>query len=314
MQYYQEQVALGSKTGLSLVSDATAARIDVLYDELWREIFLFERRFSRFLPGSELSVFNRGAGTKRFISSEFRDILVAAREVARQTAGLYNPFILPALQASGYTHSRVPGHAQDAVDDHSHRSVVEIDRLEIGDDWARIPYNTALDLGGCGKGYLADKLRDKLPNTVAGYWLSFGGDIAVGGSNEDKQPWTVNIESAEDSSKNIGAITASSTCGVATSGTIVHHGKKAGKPWHHIIDPRTLGPTETDVLLATVCDESVLRADVLASCAVILGSKQGIKFLKEHGVVAAVLQYRTAKGKYRVAHFGNCIIVGEAYA
>lgn len=314
MQHYQECVALGSKTGLSLVSDASQAKMESLYRQLWRDIFLFERRFSRFLPDSELSTFNRNAGMKQLVSSEFRDIMIVAREISNKTDGLYNPFVLPALQAAGYSHSRVPGYEQDAVDDHSHKSVTSINRLEIGDNWARIPYGTALDLGGCGKGYLADQLRDKLPDTISGYWFSFGGDIAVGGHDEHDQPWSVTVQSADDSSKNIAALTVVTNSGIATSGTTVHNGKKAGKSWHHIIDPRSRRPAETDVLLATVHADSALHADVLASCAVILGSKQGLQFLKRQKVNAAVLQCRASNGEADIVRFGNGITSGVVHA
>lgn len=315
MQHYQEAVALGSKTGLSLViSDAATTQIDKLYRRLWKAVFLFERRFSRFLPGSELSLFNRGAGSKQIISTEFRDLLLAADDMARQTKGLYNPFILPALQSSGYSHSRVPGREKDSVDDHSKKAVAAADRLEIGDNWARIPYGTAIDLGGCGKGYLADQLRGQIADSVDGYWFSFGGDIAVGGRDEKNQPWGVTIQSADDPTRDIGVISVAEPSGIATSGTTVHRGKDAGKDWHHLIDPRTLLPAKTDVLLATVTDESTLRADVLASCAVILGSQKGLQFLKQQGAKGALLQCRTKKGQSHNIHFGECIITGTAYA
>ncbi len=308
-QFYQECVALGSKTGLSLVSSAPQEEIKELFKELWKSIFLFERQFSRFLPGSELSVFNRNAGTKQFITEEFRSILVTAYELATETEGLYNPFILPALQKSGYKHSRVPGYEHDEIDDHSNKSVVSIDRLEIGDDWARIPYGTAIDLGGCGKGYLADKVKSSLPETITGYWLSLGGDIAVGGHDDHDLPWNIQIQSADAQEKNIGTISTMNDCGIATSGTLVHKGKRAGKAWHHLIDPRTCQPAETDIRLATVCDKSSVRADVLASCVVILGSKLGLSFLKKLGIKDAVLQCKDSNGKSIVMHTGNAIMV-----
>lgn len=314
MQYYQESIALGSKTGISLVSDAPAPHIDLLFAELWRAIFLFERCFSRFLPGSELSLFNRNAGVKQYISPEFHDLLTAARDMARKTLGLYNPFVLPALQKAGYKNSRVPGHEQDLVDDHSNKSVVSAEKLEIGSDWARIPYGTALDFGGCGKGYLSDQMRQKLPDIIGGYWFSFGGDIVAGGLDDRHQPWPIAIESADAQSKNIGSLTVEVPCSIATSGTTVHHGQTAGKTWHHIIDPHTNMPAETDVLLVTVCDSSALDADVLASCAVILGSKKGIQFLKEQGVKAAILQRRTTNGKIRIEYFVQDKKIGFSYA
>ncbi len=314
MQYYQEAIALGSKTGISLVSRASKAQIEVLYKTLWREIFIFERKFSRFLPGSELSIFNSNAGSKQNITPEFKKLLITAKKLAEDTDGLYNPFILPALQASGYLSSRVPGHEHDAVNDFSKRSYTTIERLEIGNDWAKIPYDTALDLGGCGKGYLADQLRSLLTKKITGYWLSFGGDIAVGGLDEQGRKWTIGIQSAVDQNKNRASLSIDSASGVATSGVTVHQGKKNGKEWHHLIDPKTSQPAITDVLLATVYADTSLMADVLASCAVILGSRKAMPFLKKHGAKAAFLQCRSASQQPSNIYFGNAIIMGNSNA
>lgn len=314
MKYYQECIALGSKTGIALVTDDEPAVIEELYRKLWRAVFVFEKRFSRFIPDSELSMFNRSAGVTRRISEEFRSLLLAARTLAIETDGLYNPFILPAVQSAGYLKSRVPGHEDDAVDDYSQRAIGAVEELEIGDNWARIPYGTAIDLGGCGKGYLADQLRGMLPAFVQGYWVSLGGDIAVGGKNENQKPWDINVESAEAPEHSIAAFSASRPCGIATSGVTVHRGEHKGRQWHHLIDPRTHRPAVTDVLLASVQDDSSLRADVLASCAVIIGSADGMKFLKDKGVSAALIQYRTASGRVRTKQFGALRTAGVAHA
>ncbi|HET8991493.1 MAG TPA: FAD:protein FMN transferase [Candidatus Saccharimonadales bacterium] len=313
MQYYQENIALGSKTGISLVSRKSPEEISALYNLLWKDIFLFERRFSRFITDSELSMFNKNAGLKQFISPQFKKLLESCVDLAKLTDNLYNPFILPALQTAGYKHSRVPGFENDQVDDHSNRAVVTIDKLNIGNNWAQIPYGTALDLGGCGKGYLAEMLVQKLPEYITGYWLSLGGDIAVGGKDESNSPWDVTVESAEDMNLNIGVISPTGKCGIATSGTIVHNGRASGSKWHHIIDPRTNLPAKTDILLATVEHRSPLRADVLASCAVILGSKQAIRFLKAQKVKSAILQYKLKSGQIKTIKYGAINISKEVY-
>lgn len=309
MQYYQECIALGSKTGISLVAQEKTVKINALFKSLWKDIFLFERRFSRFIPDSELSMFNRRAGTKQSISREFHDLLAAAFKIAEQTKGLFNPFVLPAVQSAGYNHSRVPGHEQDAVDDHSDKAVAAIEQIEIGDNWAKIPYSTAIDFGGCAKGYLGDQLRSQMPDYIQGYWISLGGDISVGGQDKNNRPWTVSVQNADNPKKEIASISADGINAIATSGTNVHSGMQSGKHWHHIIDPATKLPAVTDVILATVCDNSLLNADVLASCAVILGSKQATGFLKKQGAKAGLLQYRSLKGKIQLKYFGNHIIL-----
>ena len=313
-RYYQKDAALGSEIALCIVSRSGETAANSILRGLWRQLFQFERQFSRFLPGSELSLFNRNAGTKQLISSEFRAILLAARGLGLETGGLFNPFILPALQAAGYDHSLVKGHETDIQDDHSRKSVVSVDHLEIGDDWARIPYGTALDLGGCGKGYLADQLAATVEPSVDGYWFSLGGDIVVGGTNDDGRGWEIAIQKAgQDDRADIGTLrlSASGRHAVASSGTGARHGIKAGRAWHHLIDPRTLATAITDVQLATVADSSALRADVLASCAVIVGSKESLKFLKQSGSDAALVQFKNARDGVVEKHFGRGISVDD---
>ncbi len=183
-------MALGGDVTLSLVSDKPSDDISKIFDELWRYVYTFERSFSRFIPMSELSIFNRSAGVKTTISAEFRNLLLAAKDMSFKTKGIYNPFILPALQKSGYKGSAVVGYEEDPVDDFSRRHVGTVEQLEIGDDWAVIPFDTALDMGGCGKGYLADLLGTLIMSKgISNYRLSLGGDIATCGTDELGNRW-----------------------------------------------------------------------------------------------------------------------------
>jgi thiamine biosynthesis lipoprotein len=306
-RHFQTNLALGSETTLMLVCEATPDQTDMVFARLWRSIYDFERKFSRFLPQSELSIFNRKAGLKQPISAEFRDMLVVAKQLSQETDGLFNPFVLPALQRAGYTKSFAEGYTADTHDDYTTRNVVAASQLEIGDTWASIPFGAAIDLGGCGKGYLADQLADNLvPEWVDGYWFSMGGDIVGAGIDETNEPWSVAIHSAfepkEDSPWQVQ--TSGGRFAVATSGTQVRKGNNNGKGWHHIIDPRTSEPAVSDLSVATVYTPSAVRADVLASCAIILGSEAATPFLHKLDAKSALLQGSDGQGKRIETTFG----------
>ena len=305
----QKQIALGSEAVITLVTDLPEAQISALYAELWLRIVAFEKSFSRFLPTSELSMFNRLAGAKQPVSQEFHDILQAARKLSLETDGLYNPFVLPALQRAGYTRSFVKGAEHDVHDDHSRKGVATINKLELGNDWARIPYGTALDLGGCGKGYLADQLAEYIEPEVAGYSISLGGDLVCGGLDDKGANFSVTIQAANrNDDAIIGEIIMPPTrYAVASSGTTIRKGVNNGKPWHHIIDPTTMKPAQTNVQLATICQQSCLYADVLASCCVILGTVKSQAFLKQHHVTDALFQMADKSGQTSVAQIGKRI-------
>ena len=310
VQYAQTKQALGGDITIGFLTGGNQAAADKIFVQLWHYVYTFERSFSRFLPASELSTLNRSAGVSMSVSSEFKDLLAAAKSMAEITNGLYNPFILPALQKSGYKKSVMPGYENDPVDDYSRRNVVTIDRLHIDGNRVNIPHDSALDMGGCGKGYLADRLRE-IMNTagVSNYWINLSGDIATAGYDQDIKPWVIDIQNAND----LGSVLEwTVVCpvepfAIATSGTFRRKGHSADYDWHHIIDPITLRPARTDVRLATVCAATTLQADVLASCAVILGSDRAPDWLRSHGASDYLLQCEDPTGVFE-KQFGTAII------
>ncbi len=306
----QTKTALGGDVTLTIVTDMTDGDVNKLFDYLWQTVYIFERRFSRFLPMSELSIFNRLTGLKTPITCQFKDLLVSTKQIGLESDGLYNPFILPAVQKAGYKKSAVLGYEHDIQIDYTNRRVVDISRLDIGDNWAQIPYGTAIDIGGCGKGYLADQLGQILSKqSIQGYWLSIGGDIATMGLDKFGRHIKVDIQNADNLTATTDWIIDCPTnnYAVATSGTFRRLVQNGNKDWHHIIDPTTLEPAITDIRLATVCTDSAIKADVLASCAVILGSKKAPAFLKKHGIKSAMLQCIDENGVAFEKVFGSNI-------
>jgi FAD:protein FMN transferase len=301
--FYQTEAALGTQIHMAVVTDKDKVWADDVLRRFWLEVLLFEKRCSRFIQSSELSQFNRAAGIRSVITPEFRSVLSAAKRMGELTDGLYNPFVLPALQRAGYKQSLVPEYAKDEVDDHSTKQIVGVEALEFGDSWASIPYGTAIDLGGCGKGFIGDALADMADEQegLAGYWFSIGGDVVTAGRDEQGEPWTVYITPhVTDISEQarIGAATAPSNgrFALATSTVRYRAGVVEGRRWHHIIDPRSGKPADTNIILASICGSSLLEADVLASCAIIIGHPEVKPWLKRHAAYDALLQIAENSG------------------
>ena len=141
-----------------------------------------------------------------------------------------------------------------------------------------------------GKGYLGDqlvKLVQKNP-LISGFWISLGGDTVCGGHDDQDRPWEVHVQTAGPNGmacvSHIMQPKGGSVFAAATSTTNIRKGVHNGKNWHHIIDTTTGKPAESDLLLATVCTDSLLKADVLASCAIIAGSSRATKFLESRNI------------------------------
>lgn len=289
MQIFQQnRYHLGSDCLITIVA-STPDQAYEIFGELWYRVEAFEDRFSRFKATSELTLFNQNAGKKIPVSEPFIALLKGVKDISNLTNGLCNPFVLPALQNAGYRGSWPEVTHVTTGTDFRNRDLATINQLQIGDTWAQIPANSALDFGGSGKGYILDQLAAYLDQQgMADYWLSFGGDIICRGNEPGKNSWSIGIAAADEPERQVGSFSNDDgkVMAVATSGTA----KRRGTNWHHIIDPRTGRPAETDLITASVRTRSALKADVFAKCLVILGTDLGLAFATEQHVEAAILQ------------------------
>lgn len=317
-EYSERKIALGGDVVLTFVGEYSSDQAARLFREMWQRIAQFEKRFSRFLPSSELTRLNMRAGTPVAVSQEMTRLLRAALDQVAHTDGLYNPFVLPALQREGYKTSAHPSSQNEPISDYSNRRVVAPSELQLNAEQVLLPLATALDLGGCGKGYLADETGEYLREQGAvGYWLEFSGDIAVFGNDVSGNPICIGVQDASQPERSLPQVLIRcpvTTSGVATSGTFMRPGQAGQLRRHHIIDPRTNTAAETDVLLATVCAPRAIDADVLASCAVIVGSTEADAFLRSKGATSWIIQYRNAAREIKTLIHGDGVVQRTEYA
>lgn len=275
--------ALGTDIYLRLgVKDISEA--EKYFLELWAKIHDFEKKYSRFLESSELSIFNKNAGQKVKISEEFKLLLEKTKYFSALTHDLFNPFILPQLHRTGYINSMTYT-AGKKFPDYSDRVVVDNSMLEIGDDYAYIPPNTAIDLGGIGKGYLADSLGEVLDDKVDNYCLSLGGDMIMKGKNEN-EPWLVDIQSSVDRDKNIAeCIILEKKAGVATSGLVRI---KGGNRQKHLINTGNIKQNKYN--MCTVVASDTTTADVMAKCILLAGEEYAVDLIRQKVIQAVLLQ------------------------
>lgn len=294
MQRLQEKFhALGSEVFITLIA-GNSYLFDATFTMLHEEIVTFENRFSRFLPGSELTRFNELAGEEVVISTEFRNLLRESIRMSRATDNLYNPFVLPALQKAGYKGSWPTPTILAGSKDFTSRKVVHPSELMLFGHTARIPAGSALDFGGIGKGYLLDKLHRLLQSaSLIGYWVSLGGDIVCAGYDLEREVWSVQVQLATDNKKVLTAITntSDSPLFIATSGITKRRGNSPNGPWHHIINPITGKPADTHILTATVTADSGAQADIYAKAIVIAGEAYAMSLKQTHNIRSFILQY-----------------------
>jgi thiamine biosynthesis lipoprotein len=117
--------------------------------------------------------------------------------------------------------------------------------------------------------------------------VNAGGDIAISGPRAGGSPWQIGIADPFRPGKEIETLFLNG-CGVATSGKDRRRWMHNGILQHHIIDPFTGQPAETDLLTVTVIAPNVMEAEAAAKAAFILGSRAGLEWVEAHPELAAL--------------------------
>jgi thiamine biosynthesis lipoprotein len=250
-----------------------------------------ENQLSRFLPDSELSRFNRQSGQWVAVSPLFWAIIVAAVQAAAVTGGLFDPTLAHALVHAGYDRSFADLAAQNRVLSPTTKSTKAIKgawatiELDIERKAVRVPEGVALDFGGIAKGYtavLASRLLSKAgPNLV-----SAGGDLTAGDAPAGQPGWPVGIADPYDPTRNLVTLWLVNAS-LATSGLDYRRWQQhGGREAHHIIDPRTGMPAQTDLLTATVWHPSAIVAETWATAVLVAGKARGLDMLADYNMAA----------------------------
>jgi FAD:protein FMN transferase len=243
--------AMGTDVELFLASEPSTTAAALL-DEAEREFERLEALLSRFRPDSELSALNRSG--RIAAGDDLLEVVELALDARERTGGRFDPTVHDALVAAGYdrTFDDVPRDGSSGAADARCAGAVTVSGRTI-----QVEPGFRLDLGGIGKGYAVDRAAAIL--AAAGPALvDAGGDIAALG-RPDELGWRVGIETGGET-----ITVALEDAAIATTGRDRRRWRRDGRERHHLIDPATGRPAETDLLRVTVVAPTAVEAEVLA--------------------------------------------------
>jgi len=204
-----------------------------------------------------------------------------------ETDGLFNPAVLPALKKAGYDRSmdeiRQGGFANQLSRADGEPSVTLQDfrqaRLDALSQKVFLPQGMQVDLGGIAKGWIAEQAAHRLAEVSQACGVNAGGDMYLVNLPEGKPDWEVGLEDPLKPERDLAVLHVKPGA-VATSSIAKRQWKKNGHVRHHLIDPRSGLPAETDWLSVTVWAEGAAEAEVFAKALLIAGSKQANDLFK----------------------------------
>lgn len=252
----------------------------------------WEQALSRFRDDSELSKINRTSGVPQRVSLTFWKVLQEARQAERLSSGLVTPLVLDALEMAGYNTSfenLAVSEPETAITQSRVNRYFSLSEVESDSPHRQVclPEGAHLDFGGVAKGWAAHQAMKRL-SVYGPALVDAGGDIAISGVQRDGARWAVAVADPINPQRNLGILMLGKN-GVATSGVDFRRWQRNGHWQHHIIDPRTGAPAETDILSATVVAPDVMQAETAAKTVVILGSQDGMQWLDRQPEMEGIL-------------------------
>ena len=243
----------------------------------------YEELFSKSLSNSDIYRINSSCGKAVKVSHETIKLIRDAGYFYELSGGDFDISIYPLSSLWDFSadDKSIPNKS-DIDDALLHVSYDNILINEEDDTITLLDPKGGIDLGGIAKGYIADRLKDYLVSEgIDSAVINLGGNVLVIGSKPGGSPFNIGIQYPF---RNTGEVIRSvkvSDKTVVSSGIYERFFEDNGRIYHHILDPKTGCPAESDLLGATVITDSSEYADALSTICFMKGSTGAENILKQ---------------------------------
>ncbi len=262
----EQQVGQHHALGTSITLQVFGARDKKVINDSFALIDHYEDILTVNRDESEVMDVNHAAGKKAVqVSSGTYDLIKLSVEESRENFG-FNALIGPIVKlwSIGFKNAHVPEPEQikermKLIDPYS------VDLNDLDQTVYLKKAGMELDLGGIAKGWIADRIRDlwRAYGVHAGI-INLGGNILLVGDSPKRAngQWSVGVQDPkEPRGKNITSVMVPQ-CSAVTSGTYERYLEVAGHKYHHLIDPRTGYPVETNLAGVTTFTKDSVEAEI----------------------------------------------------
>jgi len=238
----------------------------------------YEALLSITLEGSDVWRINHAGGAPVEVSPQTIELIRTGLEFGEISGGLFDVTIGRLSRLWDFSgNPSVPG----ANELEAARSTVDYRQIVVNTDTVRMGDPEAwIDLGGIAKGYIAGCIAGFLIGRgVTGAVVDLGGDVAIVGGKPDGSPWKVGVRRPfGERSELLGAI-ETGEASIVTSGVYERGFEENGVRYHHILDPNTGMPVDSDVVSVTVVAENAMLGDVMSTIIMLVGSENALDTL-----------------------------------
>ena len=248
----------------------------------------YDSMFSNKIEDSEISRINSAGGNPVEVSKETIKLIMKGIYYSEMSDGAFDITIAPVSSLWDFKAETPSVPSPEAIAEAV--SHVNYENIIIRDNTVKLADPQAgIDLGAIAKGYIADRIKDYLEEEgVRHAMINLGGNVLAMGSKLDGSDYNIGIQKPFDETGEPITSVKISDKSVVTSGIYQRYFKADGKIYHHILDPNTGYPCETNLYSVTILTDSSLTADALSTTCFLLGYDRGMKLINQLDNVDAV--------------------------
>lgn len=247
----------------------------------------YEKKLSRTINTSEISVINSAKGNKVEVSDQTADLIKKAIKYSELSNGKFDITVAPVTSLWDFkSDSPAPpsdSNIKEALSHVSYKNIsVEGNTVQLLDE------NAAIDLGGIAKGYIGDKAKEFLiEKGVKKALINLGGNILVICPENDSLIIGIQDPNAQEGTLS-GAISTNGNS-LVTSGIYQRCFEYNGKLYHHILDTSTGYPVDNNLASVTIIGPESADCDALSTTVFCLGAEEGLKLINSLDGYEAVI-------------------------
>ena len=243
------------------------------------------------------------------VDSYFVEVFKAAKEIYKQTDGVFDPTIGMLVNAWNLGSEEYKTRL-DSLKIDSLMQYVGFDKVKLNNNvLIKSDPKPYIDFNAIAKGYAVDLVAAFLDSKARdNYMINIGGELRTKGINIEKQSgWTVGIENPNfDGTQSYDKVFVLKNSAMATTG-IYRKFKldENGKRYAHIINTKTGYPTRTNILSVSVIAENCMMADGYATAFQAMGIDKVKAFLSIHTELKAYIIFENNNKNLEILSLNN---------
>lgn len=274
--------ALGTVCSIQLFTEKPQTEVELVLQTCILRLEELERHLSANAESSTLIDINKASGVSAVnVPADIYPLFARAVFFAEKTDGAFNPAIggVVKLWNIGFENARKPEDRDIQV------ALSRTDYKDVqlaGTAVFLKKEGMKLDLGAIAKGFAADELTRIVKQAgIMHAVIDIGGTISAVGVRPDGKRWNIGIRDPRIRQGQPIISAPIENRSISTSGSYERYFEQDGIRYHHIIDPATGYPVQSNMIAVSVFADSATDADALSTACFVLGYKKAVKLLDE---------------------------------